>query len=112
MANCIRDDADYLDPPQPEVPEGFVWFRLASSDMLLQGVYESGRVVDADAEIHPVERLAEIIPARTVEPGQVAVDKCDLENVLIILEGVQRPGRELSADRLREALDSDKEARR
>ena len=72
-ATWLEEKAYALDPPQPEVPEGFVWYRLASSDMLLRGVHESGRVVDADGDSHPIERLAEVIPAPTIKPGHVVL---------------------------------------
>ena len=107
-ANCIRDDADALDPQKPEIPDGFVWFRLYKGKWR-RGLLCVGEVVNQYAGKFMIHEIEDIRPARILEPGQVAVDRDVLSSAKRMLSW---HGAAESAEQLQAALDRDTEARR
>ena len=109
-ANCIRDDADYLDPPEPEIPDGHVWYRYRGKTPQdwSPGLKFEATILNQYGQRLDGPRL-EVIPVRALGPGQVAVDRCDLENAIFTLRA---HGQHADAKLLKNALDRDAEARR
>ena len=107
-ANCIRDDADYLDPPGPDIPDGFVWFRWYEGEWK-RGLLCLGEVVNQYAGKYMIHEIEDIRPAHTLAPGQVAVDR---QTIVWAANLLRSELYTFAADKLQAALDRDKEARR
>lgn len=110
----LRALRNELDPPKPE-PGTVVWWRHVPKD----GV--NGVIVDWTTGVAVVDNNAGIYsqygwyawdeiewkPARILKPGQVAVDRADIEIAARIID---KPGTDIIAAKLRNILDRDKEA--
>lgn len=107
-ANCIRDDADDLDPSTPGT---IVWWQDTEglSDPALGQVNEFGYIemfgTSKGLDMDEVKWW----PARIAGPGQVAVDRQAIVEAIAFLRFEEHI---FSAERLQAALDRDTEARR
>ena len=109
-ANCIRDDADYLDPQKPDIPDGHVWYRYygKTPQDWSPGLKFGATIINQYGQRLGGPRLV-VIPARTLAPEQVAVYRETAETAESLLRGEEYI---ITADNLRAALDRDTEARR
>ena len=109
-ANCIRDDADYLDPSVPDIPDGHVWYRYygKTPQDWSPGLKFGATIINQYGQRLGGPRLV-VIPARTLAPEQVAVYRETAETAESLLRGEEYI---ITADNLRAALDRDTEARR
>ena len=106
----MRERANEIDPPKPEIPDGHVWYRYRGKTPQdwSPGLKFGDRILNQYGQRLGGSRL-EVIPARALEPGQVAVDR----QAIVEAEDLLRY--ELytfEADRLQAALDLDTEAER
>ena len=101
-ADYLDRSADELDPPKPKIPDGHVWYRRDLLEPWRAGVCDGSILLlncDGDRLWPPNN---EIIPARTLAPGQVAVDR----KVIVWAEDFLRSElHTIAADRLQAALD-------
>ena len=107
-ANCIRDDADYLDPSVPDIPDGHVWYRYRGKTPQdwSPGLKCGDRILNQYRQWVSVSRL-EVMPIRTIGPEQVAVDRTAIEWAAYFLRSELYT---FAADRLQAALNRDTEA--
>lgn len=109
VANRLREQADRLDPPEPEISNAHVWVRYAGGWWIPGVVEPEGYLVyDADGHIFSVyDARVEIRRIRTLEPGQVAVDRSDARSAIGALH-IRHS--DAAAQRILTALDRDTEA--
>ena len=107
-ANCIRDDAEELDPPKPDIPDGTIAEYAMPNGTKVVG-YKYGRfltVYNDGVEIIAKVDEESLMPIRALGPGQVAVDRQAIVEAIAFLRFEEHI---FSAERLQAALDRDKE---
>ncbi len=112
MADAWQSQADQLDPPEPEIPDGQVWYRWNDRQDWTPGVVYYGEITGSGGrDTRPLsEAIGDglyVIPAHTLAPGQVAVDrKASVEAEDLLRSEIYT----YTADALQDALNRDKEA--
>ena len=105
----ILETADMLNPPEPEIPDGHVWYRRDKNDPWTAGVCNGfDRLFNRFGNQFMVDNV-EIVSAQTLAPEQVAVDKALVESAMHHLRKEQYF---TTVIMLQAALDRDTEARR
>ena len=103
--------ADRLDPPKPEIPDGHVWYRYygTTPQDWSPGLKLGDRILNQYGQRLSDSRL-EVIPTRTLDPGQVAVDRELILSAAGYLQYDPMPHRQKLSAKLQDALDRDMEA--
>ena len=109
-ADYFRRKADELDPPEPDIPDGFVWFRLYDGEWQ-RGIMCLDEIVNQYAGKYMIHEIEDIRPLRTLETGQVAVYQEVLMNAEYLLKYGGSFARSIAAQ-LRDALNRDTETER
>ena len=110
-ADYFRRKADELDPPEPDIPDGHVWYRYSGKTPQdwIPGLKRGVKIVNQYGQQVPPDSRLEVVPSRILEPGQVAVDRKAIEWAANLLRSELYT---FAADRLQAALDRDTEAER
>ena len=119
-ADYIRKQADELDPPKPDIPDGHVWYRWDSMQEWMPGIVDDGMItgrtgLDTRPLSDDIRDGLHVKSARTLEPGQVALP-VHLVNDLVGGLVINDDDAELLASEITRAeaerLERDKEAER
>ena len=107
-ADYLDRSADALDSPEPDIPDGHVWYRYRGQTPQdwSPGLKFGATILNQYGQRLGGSRL-EVIPARTLEPGQVAVDRSDARSAIGALH-IRHS--DAAAQRILTALDRAKDA--
>ena len=106
----MRERANELDPPEPEIPDGHVWYRYygKTPQDWSPGLKFEATILNQYGQRLDGPRL-EVIPAHALEPGQVAVDRHAIVEARSLLRFDEHI---FTANKLQDALDRDTGAQR
>lgn len=106
-AKVWANSADELDPPEPEISDGTLCVITYYSGNTAVG-YKRANTLRSHSNfsigntVCYIQHDSDIQPVRILAPGQVAVDRCDLENAIYTLRAHGQPA---DAKLLKNALD-------